>query len=183
MMRMDVSDHDLAEAAARGDRAAFSSLVHRHYDLIHRQATRIIGPSEAEDLTQDICLALPAKLAGFRQDARFTTWLHRVIVNAARDRLRRHASHSRAARGWGEVELGRRAEMTEAERANAWLQVALSRLAPSLRETVALVLGEDMTHADAADVLGLSEGTVSWRMGEVKKALRILAEEDGELQI
>ena len=47
-----------------------------------------------------------------------------------------------------------------------------------LRDTVALVLGEEMTQAEAGLVLGVSEGTVAWRMSEVKKRLRAMAAED-----
>ena len=54
----------------------------------------------------------------------------------------------------------------------------MAQLDDDLRETVALVLGEEMTHAAAAEVLHISEGTVSWRMSQVKKALRGMAEDE-----
>lgn len=54
----------------------------------------------------------------------------------------------------------------------------MGQLAPDLRDTVALVLGEEMTQAQAAAILGVSEGTVAWRMSQVKKSLRKLAEEE-----
>ena len=63
VMLMDTPDEMLATAAAQGDRAAFATLVGRHYDRIHGLAWRLTGAkAEAEDLTQDICAALPAKL-------------------------------------------------------------------------------------------------------------------------
>ena len=177
VMRMTTSDEALARAAAGGDSDAFSALIARHYDRVFRLAFRLTGArAEAEDLTQDICAALPAKLAAFRGEARFTTWLYRVVVNASNDRRRRAATHARAAVGWGEVEIARRAEATETARALDWLGDAMRALPDDLRDTLALVL-DDVTHADAADVLGVSEGTISWRMSEIRKRLKAMKEQ------
>lgn len=177
---MDTPDEALALAAAQGDRAAFAALLERHYARIHALAWRLTGSgSEAEDLAQDICMALPRKLASWRPEARFTTWLYRVIVNAAHDRRRRVAVQMRAREGWGDWERARQAEMDEARAAQDWLSEALTGLPEDLRDTVALVLGEELTQAEAAQVLGLSEGTVAWRMSEVKKHLRRIVAQEG----
>ena len=85
---MESSDEDLADAAARGDREAFSALIERHYDRIFRLAFRMTGNREAaEDLTQDICAALPTKVAGFQRRSLFTSWLYRIVVNTVRGGL------------------------------------------------------------------------------------------------
>lgn len=176
VMRMDVSDEILAEKAADGDGAAFSTLLARHYDGLFRLAYRLTGArDQAEDLTQDICAALPAKLAGFRGEARFTTWLWRVAVNAAHDRRRRAATRARHAQGWGDWEVNRRAVADEAGEAIDWLTHAMRALSDELRDTLALVL-DGATHAEAGAVLAVSEGTISWRMSEAKKRLRALKE-------
>ena len=113
-MLMNTPDETLALAAARGDRDAFAVLLGRHYDRLHGLCWRLTGDrAEAEDLTQDICAALPAKLRGWRGEARFGTWLYRVAVNAAHDRRRRAASHARAASGWGDWEVNRQAGLAE----------------------------------------------------------------------
>jgi RNA polymerase sigma-70 factor (ECF subfamily) len=180
-MHMDVPDEELARAAAAGDREAFAALLARHYDRLFRLAFRLTGAAaEAEDLTQDICLALPGKLGGFRGEARFTSWLYRVALNAAQDRRRRQASRDRAALGWGEREIARRAEADAAAEDHGWLAAAMRALPEELRDTLALILDDEMTHAEAAGVLGLSEGTVSWRLSEARKRLRALREEELE---
>jgi RNA polymerase sigma-70 factor (ECF subfamily) len=172
-MRMATSDNALALAAAGGDRDAFGALLSRHYDRLFAFAWRMTGDRvEAEDLTQDICLALPRKLGGFRGDAQFTTWLYRVAMNAAHDRRRRAATHARAADGWGDWEQNRQAANTEAAEALDWLTQAMLTLKPDLRDTATLILGEEVTQAEAAQIMGVSEGTIAWRMSEVKKALR-----------
>lgn len=176
---MDTPDETLATAAASGDRAAFAVLVQRHYDRVFGLAFRLTGArAEAQDLTQDICAALPAKLRNWRGEARFTTWLYRVVVNAAHDRRRRQATHARAASGWGDWEIARQDEIATQAEAQDWLATAMARLSVELRDTVALVLGEEMTQAEAGAVLGVSEGTIAWRMSEVKKRLRAMAAEE-----
>jgi RNA polymerase sigma-70 factor (ECF subfamily) len=179
MITMGDEDDLLARAAQGGDRAAFAALVGRQYDRIHGLAWRLTGRRDAaQDLAQDICAALPAKLMAWRGEARFTTWLYRVVVNAAHDARRRAAAHARAADGWGDWEIARQDEMAESAAAQDWLMVAMARLSPELRDMLALVLGEEMTQAQAAEVLGLSEGTVAWRMSDVKKRLRAMAAEE-----
>lgn len=178
-MRMTTGDTNLALAAANGDREAFTSLLARHYDGLFRLCFRLTGRSDvAEDLTQDICLALPAKLAKFRGDARFSTWLYRVAVNAAHDRRRRSATRAKAAEGWGDWELSRRATLAETAESIDWLTQAMAVLPDDLRDTLALTLDDELTQAEAADVLGISEGTVAWRLSEVRKRLKQLHERE-----
>ena len=180
-MRMNSSDTDLALAAAGGDAAAFSALLSRCYDGLFRLAFRLTGSQhEAEDLTQDICAALPAKLRAFRGEARFRTWLYRITVNAAHDRRRRAASHSKAASGWGDWEQNRRAADAETAAQTNWLFAAIGTLPDDLRDTLALVL-DDMTHREAADILGVSEGTISWRVSEAKKHLNALRKSEDQI--
>jgi RNA polymerase sigma-70 factor, ECF subfamily len=172
-MRMETSDEILVAMAAKGDGEAYRGLLQRHYAAIYRVGYRVLGSREdAEDLAQDICEALPRKLGSFRGHARFTTWLHQIVINAARDMIRRKQSTRSKAAGWGEVELLRRGETAGRQAELDWLGAAMEAMPQTLRETVALVLGEEMTHAEAGKVLALSEGTVSWRMAEVKKFLR-----------
>jgi RNA polymerase sigma-70 factor (ECF subfamily) len=180
VMRMMTSDEDLAMAAATGDGAAFASLLERHYDRLFAFCFRLSGSrAEAEDLTQDICAALPAKLGSYQKRAKVTTWLYRVAVNAAHDRRRKAASHAKAAAGWGDWEIGRTAANTETGAQIDWLTAAMRQLPADLRDTLALVL-DDMTHAQAADILGVSEGTISWRISEAKKALRAIKDTEDD---
>lgn len=176
VMRMKTDDTELALAAAGGDGEAFGLLIEHSYDRLFRLCFRLTGTrSEAEDLTQDICAALPAKLAGFQGQSGFSTWLYRVAVNASHDRRRRAASHAKAAQGWGDWEVSRQEDMRAQAEAQDWLMRAMAALPEDLRDTAALVL-DDLTHRDVGDILGITEGTVSWRMSEVKKHLRTIRE-------
>lgn len=178
VMRMMTSDEELAKAAASGDGAAYASLLERHYDRLFAFCFRLTGVrSEAEDLTQDICAALPAKLGSFSGKSKVTTWLYRVAVNAAHDRRRRRASYDKATLGWGDWEMARTAANAETATHVDWLHQSMNALPDDLRDTLALVL-DDVTHKDAAEVLGVSEGTISWRISEAKKALRAMRERE-----
>ena len=174
---MNVSDENLANAAADGDRTAFAALIERVYDRIHALSYRLTGSAaDAEDLTQDICAALPAKLQGFRGEARLQTWLYRVVVNAVHDARRRNAMRSKASTGWGDWEIARQADLAETAERRAWLILAMNRLTPpELRDTLVLML-EGLSHAEIGAILGVSEGTVSWRISEAKKKLKLAKE-------
>ena len=175
----DDTDGALARRAAAGDREAFAALLERHYDRIYRVGARVLGNAEeAADLAQDVCVALPARLATYRGESRFTTWLYRVVVNAARDALRRKAALHRSEHSFAEHDAIVRADAAARECESSWLREALSRLSVELRTTVFLVLEEGLRHAEAGEALGVSEATVSWRMHEVRKRLRALAEQE-----
>lgn len=178
MQDMSTDDADLAQAAANGDGDAFAALLDRVYDRIFALAFRMTGTrNDAEDLTQDICAALPMKIRRYDRRAAFTTWLYRVVVNAAHDRRRRAQTHAKAAAGWGDWERARQSDIAETRDQMAWLQAAMRALPEDLRDTLALTLDE-ITHRDAAEILGVSEGTISWRVSEAKKHLRRMKQEE-----
>lgn len=181
-MDLKRTDETLAAQAAAGDRAAFSVLLERYYDRVFRVVYSVLkNQSDAEDITQEIWAALPAKLRNWRGEAKLSSWLHRIALNAAKDSLRRTASRARTTASYVEIETLSRAESVDAQCRLSWLQTALETLSDDLRETAALTLGEEMNFAQAADVLGIAEGTVAWRMSEIRKRLKTLASKDNGL--
>ena len=72
----------------------------------------------------------------------------------------------------------RDADWADSEDKVKWLYQAMDGLDPALKETALLVLTEDMSHAEAGEVLGIAESTVSWRMHEAKKRLKKMAKDD-----
>ncbi len=176
-MLTESDDNQLAQLAALGDRAAFARLIERHYERIHRMARRFVGdPAAAEDLAQDVCVQLARRILSFRGEARFTTWLYKVVLNAVRDRARRAKARATATAGFAEVDTLRRAgDAARADEA-AWLRAALDSLSPELRETVVLTLDEGLSHAEAGAILGVAESTISWRLMTVRKHLKSLAD-------
>ena len=165
-------DAGLVAAAAAGDRDAFAELLERHYARIHGLAWQLTGSrADADDVAQDVCCVLAEKIGGFRGDAKFTTWLCGITVNACRDLRRRRRSFAGV--------TGRLAVLAGLARAPdgrdlydaLWMQSAVARLKPALRDTVVLVAGQQLSHREAAEILGVAEATVSWRMHEVRRLL------------
>ena len=182
-MRMSVTDEALALAAAAGDREAFAALLERRYDGLFRLCFRLCGSrTEAEDLTQDICAALPAKLAGFRADAKVSTWLYRVVVNLSTDRLRRRRSVPLDAAP--EPEDGRPGAdegLIEADRAAA-LEAALQTLPERQREAVVLRHLEGLANPEIAEIMGVGVEAVESLTARGKRGLmRALAGRREEL--
>jgi len=176
---MEASDLDLALKAKTGDGTAFRLLLERHYDVIYRLARRLLGSAvEAEDLAQDICLGLAARIASFRGESRFSTWLYRVVVNACRDHRRKQAARTRTQADYMAFAAHASADWADGVARQDWLKAALARLDDTLRETALLVVGEELSHAEAAEILGIAETTVSWRMHEVRKRLKSMVGRD-----
>ena len=88
------TDAELLHAHAAGDPHAFAELVRRHRDRLWAVALRTMGDrEEAADAVQDALLSAHRGAARFRGESAVTTWLHRIVVNACLDRIRRRQAH------------------------------------------------------------------------------------------
>ncbi|MGI3783241.1 MAG: RNA polymerase sigma factor SigM [Janthinobacterium lividum] len=163
------SDADLLQAHVEGDATAFSTLVERHQDRLWAVALRVTGnPDEAADALQDAYVAAFRRAATFRGESAVTTWLHRVVVNACLDRLRR--AKVRAAdplpvdldRAGGLVVEPERDALEEQERHDA-VAAALATLNPDQRAALVLVDMQGYPVEEAATILGCAPGTVKSR--------------------
>ncbi len=164
---------ELAHEAAKGNRSAFQSLVEGHYDMIHRVAYKFTGAMEdADDITQDVCIALADKIRSFRGESSFKTWLYRITVNSCLDHHRKNKSREGKAETYVEMDRFLQQSSREANRQVAWLYREIAKLGEPLKSTALLVLSEDCSHKDAGKILGCAETTVSWRMHEIRKALK-----------
>jgi len=133
-------------------------------------AIRTLGdPEEAADALQDAMIAAFRRASSFRGDSAVTTWLHRIVVNASLDRLRRRASRPTAG-GQDEDTLdalatGGRPLSDPSGTSDTAMDVraALRRLVPDQQAALVLVDMLGYSISDAAEVLGVSEGTVKSR--------------------
>ncbi|MEQ1651226.1 MAG: RNA polymerase sigma factor [Hyphomicrobium sp.] len=170
------TDEALAARAAGGCRLSFGRLVEKHYDRIHRLAWRWTGSrSSAEDIAQDVCVKLGAAIRGYRGDAAFTTWLHRITYTTTLDNLR--AGQRTAAFEPSEIirliDDSASCVTSEDHVIGQEIWDAVRALPPQQRDAVLLIYAEDMSHAEASTVMGCSEKTVSWHVHEAKKKLKI----------
>jgi RNA polymerase sigma-70 factor, ECF subfamily len=165
-----LSDEELLRRHVDGDPDAFGELFQRHRDRLWAVAIRTLGdPEEAADALQDAMIAAFRRASSFRGDSAVTTWLHRIVVNAALDRMRRRSSRPTAG-GQDDDALdalatsGRPLSDPSGTTDTAMdVRAALRRLVPEQQAALVLVDMLGYSIADAADVLGVSEGTVKSR--------------------
>lgn len=170
-----MEEKDLICRAARGDAEAFRQLVEAYQTPAYRLAARMCGPDSAEDVTQEAFLAAWRALPEFRGDCRFSTWLYRLVSNAAIDCLRREKKH----RDTGDVddlELpdGGPSPQEQAERSDTRdvVRRALDRLSPEHRQVLLLRFMQELDYGEIARALNVSEGTVKSRINRAKSKLR-----------
>jgi RNA polymerase sigma-70 factor (ECF subfamily) len=161
-------DEELLRRHVAGDPDAFATLVGRHRDRLWAVALRTMrNPEDAADALQDAYIAAFRRAGSFRGDARVTTWLHRVVVNACLDRLR--ALRSRTAEPLPEdldraARFGEPAEdPIEAGQQRADVTAALGRLNPDQRAALVLVDMQGYSVEEAATILRCAPGTVKSR--------------------
>jgi RNA polymerase sigma-70 factor, ECF subfamily len=179
---MDV-DPEVVRACQRGEDGAMDALIRATYADVYALAHRLVRDrDEAADVTQEVFVRVLRSVAGFRGEAAFGTWLHRVTVNTALTSLRRS---SRVARPGAEAfgvpgdearpvvdpaagpeERAERAELL------ARAQAAVAALPESSRTIVLLRDVEGLSTADVAAATGLSETAVKVRLFRARERLR-----------
>jgi RNA polymerase sigma-70 factor (ECF subfamily) len=170
------SDAELLRLHLAGDQAAFGLLFLRHKDRLWAVALRIVcDPDDAADALQEAMISAFRRAENFRGDSAVTTWLHRIVVNASLDLLRRRASRRSVSWSGDPDELaGPEPKTTDTAgggpggRADAIdtrldVDTALRALPPPQRAALVLVDMLGYPVADAAVILGVSEGTVKSR--------------------
>ena len=175
-------DGELVERWAAGDEVAFESLVRRHERRVFGLVLRMLGSrEEAEDVAQEVFLSLHRKGRRFRKEARFSTFVYRVAVNAALNRLRSLRRRRARLQGLAErQETG--ADLPYAPRGpedsllrdelRARLQREILVLGEALRAPLVLHDVEGLPYAEIASILGVAEGTVKSRIHRARRALR-----------
>ena len=159
----DARDRALLAAHLEGDRDAFGALVRLHQDRLWAVAVRTLGDrDEAADALQDALLSAYRAAASYRGDARVTTWLHRVVVNACLDRARRRAVRPTVPLPEGDDVLATGDPLGDRETAME-LEAALAALPAEQRAAIVLVDVQGYGVEEAARVLGCPPGTVKSR--------------------
>jgi len=170
------SDEGLIERALDGDLAAFERLVERHRAIVFRVAARIVGPDDAEDVSQDAFLRAFHRLDQYRGTAAFRTWLLQITQNTALSTLSRTRQ--------GPVEVSHdaseaadhdpvRQPVTELERRERQgrLELKLRTLRPEYRSLLVLRDLEGLSYNEISDVLEMPLGSVKGRLHRARDEL------------
>ncbi|WP_303729475.1 RNA polymerase sigma factor [Paracoccus solventivorans] len=172
-IRSEMEEQALLARVRAGDAAAFEALVAAHYRYVFRIAYRWLGhESDAEDVTQTVCMRLPQAIRSFDGRAAFTSWLYKVTLNAVRDLQRSQQRRTRLADAVAVVaEDSHPPGQEEALRvADIWR--AVRALPDKQRDAVMLVHAEGLSQAEAAQIMGCKEVTVAWHIHKARKTLR-----------
>jgi len=160
-------DLSLLRRVAAGDRMAFRALYDRYADRVFRFAVSIVRRAHlAEDVLQETMIVVWKRAKTFRGDAKVSTWILGIARNVAFNLLRREKRGDR-------LPDEKPAQGDPAEQVEMAVRVerALETLPDHHREVMHLVFYEEMNLREAAEVLGIPEGTVKSRMHHARKTL------------
>ena len=171
-----VNEPELIARVLAGDRLAGRELYDAHAPRVYRLAYRLTGDAElAREFTQDTFVRAFQRLADFRGDAAFSTWIHRITITVVANAMRK-------VRRLRERET----DLTDLDLANP-ASAGSRRLDPDLRERLTKAIDalpeiyrttlimhdmEGYTHTEIADVLGVAEGTCKSRLSVARAQLR-----------
>jgi RNA polymerase sigma-70 factor (ECF subfamily) len=174
----DLDDRQLMQRHVEGEPDAFGELFRRHRDRMWAVAVRTTGNRElAADCVQDAFISAFRRASSYRGDAAVTTWLHRIVVNACLDRLRK----DKPAGQLPEFELADRHDAQASAEVRLDVRQALHRLPEGQRMALVLVDMHGLSVAEAAAVLGVAEGTVKSRCSRGREAMaELLREPSGQ---
>jgi RNA polymerase sigma-70 factor (ECF subfamily) len=166
MRLQDASDEWLAGRAARGDADAFEQLVIRYQDRLYTLALRVtLSEHDARDCVQEGLISAWRAIDRFRGDARFSTWIYRIVIRKAYDALDRR---KRSAEPVEEIDV-RVADRPADDRLD--VIAALATLEPDFRAAVVACDIVGMSMEEAADALGVPPGTVKSRLSRARARL------------
>ena len=168
-----MSDAQLIAAARTGDRRAMAALYSAHSGRVYSVVRRMVGDDHlAEDVSQDAWVRAFEKLHLFRGESSFGTWMHRLAVNAALNRLRRQGKRPDVEKA---AELTRTAHATDERVLNQRvLGQALDRLSTGYRQVLVLHDVEGLTHEEIAQRMGIAVGTSKSQLHKARARMRDL---------
>jgi RNA polymerase sigma-70 factor, ECF subfamily len=181
------SDEELVAAFQAGDASAFDLLVSRWDRKIQGAIYRVVGASEdSRDLCQEVFLKAYRALGGFKQEARFSSWLYQIALNACRDRLRRRRGRTQVSLddlADGEREPLQRGpsalDLVEAQDVARAVAAAMATLPEEQREVIALKEYQGLTFVEIAEALDVPVSTVKTRLYRGLGLLRQQLERQG----
>lgn len=173
-------DADLLAAAANGDRTAFDTLAGRYLLRLRRAALRVVNdPAAAEDVAQDALLRAWTRAASYRPDqASVATWLHRIAVNAAIDRVRARRPSAPLPQDLPDTAPGAELALAGRQR-HRMLADAIAALPDRQRAAITLTYGHGWSGQRAAQALSVSARALEGLLHRSRKALRAYLEDRG----
>jgi RNA polymerase sigma-70 factor, ECF subfamily len=162
---------DCVRQAAAGDVRAFEQLYITHLPRVHSLVRRMAGGRDVDELTQDVFVRVWQKLATFRGDSAFGTWLHRLAVNVVIERFRTEAARRQRLHD-GEEIFETLSSPPRPRDVSMDFETALEKLPDGAREIFVLHDVEGYKHHEIASLLGISPGTSKAQLHRARMMLR-----------
>jgi RNA polymerase sigma-70 factor, ECF subfamily len=170
------TDAELLAAHVSGDSHAFAELMRRHYDHLWQTALRTsYSREDAADALQEALLSAHRTAESFRADAAVRSWLHRIVVNACLDRIRRNKVRPTVPLVDGDEPRADRDPIADLE-LSLVVHRALFTLPPDQRAAIVAVDIEGFSVAETARLLDVPEGTVKSRCARARLKLATILE-------
>jgi RNA polymerase sigma-70 factor (ECF subfamily) len=174
-----LDEEGLVQALKRGEEGAFRHLIARYKGMVYGIALRITGDStEADDIAQETFVRVYEKVGRFRGQSKLSTWVYRIAFNLSVERQRN--LHRRAETSWDGLAASESATVdpaptpeeaaAQASEARA-VRAAIGRLPERYRVPLVLCYMEDLSLAQAAEIVGITEGGMKTRLHRARKML------------
>jgi len=189
-------DSELVRQTLKGDKRAFGVLIQRHQDAVFALVSRLIrSPGDVQDVAQDVFIRAYKALPTYRGDAKFGTWLYRIVWNTCLDRREQHARvHEREVQivadeedcngidGFADGETPLPDAAFEADDVRQRLEACLNRLPVHYRAVLTLFYYEQKSYDEIAEILNQPMNTIKVHLFRAKSHLRkaLLAERSSE---
>jgi len=164
---------DLVARAQAGDQIAFRDLYRQHAGRVYGLCLRLTGDArDAEERTQDVFVRLWDKLASFRGDSAFSSWLHRLAVNVVFNEQRTTSRRERRVTPAADPAILEKDPRRTIDGLNIDLERAIAELPDGAREVFVLFDIEGYGHGDIAKLTGIAEGTSKAQLFRARRLLR-----------
>ncbi len=178
------NEFDLIEKASAGDESAFEQIIRSHQENVYFLAYRMTGSyQDADDIAQEVFISVYKNIGKFRKEAGLGTWIHRIAVNKAINRLRRRKIRKetslnemenfggQASQKSGLPDVSDPKELLNIEDKKRIIDAALKKLPAKHSSVIVMFDLQEMSHSEIAKILKISEGTVRSRLHYARKKL------------
>lgn len=178
---LNLTDDQLVERTKQGDKRAFGTLVQRWQRQVYSQCLRQLrNPLIAEEVAQDVFIAVYRAIPSFRAEARFSTWLFRIVINHCKNKvqyqIRRHKERHEPLEGLNPeiprelpVEEPNAEQVLQKKKMIELLQDALAQLDEKQRAIIVLRDVQGLSYEEICEILSLPKGTVKSRIHRARQ--------------
>ncbi len=165
------NEEELIRCAMSGDANAFEALVNDYYEVMYKMAFKwCANKRDAEDITQEACIKLARGIGSYKGNSKFSSWLYRLVINTAKDWYKSQNRHPDGTELIDSLVAEENKVDEKIYASQVWREVY--KLPEAEKESLLLVVGQGLSHKEAAIISGVKESTVSWHIHQARKKLQ-----------